>query len=82
MGRRSGYENCESFVQLAVVPCESGAVPRSIRDTSLPAALTPLFRICTPFCTLLMTTLLRTAKGFTAEEMEKLVSQAQKIKQK
>lgn len=29
-----------------------------------------------------MTALLRTAKGFTAEEMEKLVSQAQKIKQK
>jgi hypothetical protein len=25
---------------------------------------------------------LRTAKGFTAEEMEKLVSQARKIKQK
>jgi HTH-type transcriptional regulator, competence development regulator len=29
-----------------------------------------------------MTALLRTAKGFTAEEMEKLVSQARKIKQK
>ena len=29
-----------------------------------------------------MTALLRTAKGFTAQEMEKLVSQAQKIKQK
>src|SRR5262245_43681760 len=29
-----------------------------------------------------MTALLRTAKGFTAEELEKLVSQAQKIKQK
>ena len=29
-----------------------------------------------------MTALLRTAKGFTAEEMEKLVRQAQKIKQK
>ena len=29
-----------------------------------------------------MTALLRTAKGFTAEEMEKLVIQAQKIKQK
>ena len=29
-----------------------------------------------------MTALLRTAKGFTAEEMEKLVSQAHKIKQK
>ena len=29
-----------------------------------------------------MTALLRTAMGFTAEEMEKLVSQAQKIKQK
>jgi HTH-type transcriptional regulator, competence development regulator len=29
-----------------------------------------------------MTALLRTAKGFTAEEMEKLVTQAQKIKQK
>ena len=29
-----------------------------------------------------MTALLRTAKGFTAEEMEKLVGQARKIKQK
>ena len=29
-----------------------------------------------------MTALLRTAKGFTAEEMEKLVRQAQKIKEK
>jgi HTH-type transcriptional regulator, competence development regulator len=29
-----------------------------------------------------MTALLRTAKGFTAEEMEKLVSQARKIKHK
>jgi hypothetical protein len=29
-----------------------------------------------------MTALLRTAKGFTAEEMERLVRQAQKIKEK